>query len=76
MKKGMLTIGVVKAVCCAAVFIGFSLNVAAGPPKNVIVTSIVHDDAADIAPRLDIQSDGLGSYPQFQNPDISNPGDR
>ena len=62
MKKGMLTIGVVKAVCCAAVFIGFSLNVAAGPPKNVVVTSIVRDNAANIAPRLDIQSDGVESY--------------
>ena len=67
MKKGMLAIGVVKAVCCAAVFIGFSLSVAAKPPKNVAVTSIVLDYAADIAPRLNIQSDGLGSYVPASN---------
>ena len=62
MKNGMLAIGVVGAVCRAAVFVGFSVNVAAKPPKNVAVTSIVLDYAADIAPRLNIQSDGLGSY--------------
>ena len=41
MKKGMLAIGVVRAVCCAAVSIGFGLSVAAAPPKNVTVTSVV-----------------------------------
>ena len=60
--KGDAAIGVVGAVCCAAVFIGFSLSVAAGPPKNVAVTSVVLDYAADIAPSLNIRSDGLGSY--------------
>ena len=67
MKKGMLTIGVVRAVGCAAVFIGFSLSVAAKPPKNVAVTSIVLDYAADIAPSLNIRSDGLGSYVPASN---------
>ena len=62
MNKGMLAIGALRAVCCAAVFVGFSLSVDAGPPKNVAVTSIVLDYAGDIAPRLNIQSDGSGSY--------------
>lgn len=68
MKKRMLVIGVVRAVCCAAAFIGFGLSVAAGPPaKNVAVTSIVLDYAADIAPSLNILSDGLGSYVPASN---------
>jgi hypothetical protein len=62
MKKGMQTTGV-GAVCCAAVIIGFSISVAAGPPaKSVSVNSIVLDYAADIAPSLNVQSDGQGTY--------------
>ncbi len=52
----------VRTVCCTAAFIGVSLSLAAGPPKNVTVRSIVLDYAADIAPGLNIQSDGLGDY--------------
>ena len=52
----------VKTVCCTAAFIGVSLSLAAGPPKNVTVRSIVLDYAADVAPGLNIQSDGLGDY--------------
>jgi hypothetical protein len=55
----------VKTVCCTAAFVGvgLSLSLIAGPPaKDVPVTSMVLDYAADIAPRLNVQSDGLGSY--------------
>lgn len=67
MRNRMLSIGVVSAVCCAAVFVEFSVNIAAKPPQNVAVTSIVLDYAADVAPRLNIQSDGLGSYVPASN---------
>ena len=51
MKKGKPAFWAVKVVCGAAVCIGFSMSVAAGPPaKNVPVNSIVLDYAADIAP--------------------------
>ena len=52
----------VRTVCCTVAFIGVSLTLAAGPSKNVPVMSIVLDYAADIAPRLNIQSDGRGDY--------------
>jgi hypothetical protein len=37
-------------------------HAAAAPPKNVAVRSTVLDYAGDVAPRLNIQSDGLGDY--------------
>lgn len=52
----------VRTVCCTAAFIGVSLSLAAAPPKNVAVRSIVLDYAADVAPGLNIQSDGAGDY--------------
>ena len=54
----------VKALCRAVMFVSLAAAPAAvaPPPKNVPVTSIVLDYAADIAPRLEIQSDGQGSY--------------
>jgi hypothetical protein len=67
MKKGKPVFWAVRAVCCAAVCIGFSLSVAAGPAKNVPVNSIVLDYAADIAPGLNIQSDGQGTYVPASN---------
>lgn len=67
MEKVKPVSGVVKAVCCAAVFIGFNLSVGAGPAQNVPVNSIVLDYAADIAPRLNIQSDGQGTYVPASN---------
>lgn len=55
----------VRTICATAVFVGLGLSVAAGagkPASDVPVTSMVLDYAADIAPRLNVQSDGLGSY--------------
>ncbi len=52
----------VRTVCCTAAFVGASLSLTAGPPKNVPVTSIVLDYAADVAPVLNVQSDGGGDY--------------
>jgi hypothetical protein len=58
----------VKTVCRAAVLGGCSLTLAAlAPQKNVPVTSIVLDYAADIAPGLQIQSDGEGFYRNSSN---------
>jgi hypothetical protein len=57
----------VRTVYCAAVFVGLSLTVAAGPPKDVAVTSIVQDYAAAVAPVLNVQSDGLGVYVHSSN---------
>ena len=50
--------------------LGLSITVvqtAKAPPKDVPVTSIVLDYAADVAPRLNVQSDGLGSYVSVKN---------
>ena len=52
----MVMVGVTTA------FVAMGGQVAAGPPKNVPVTSKVLDYAADVAPRLNVQSDGLGDY--------------
>lgn len=44
---------------------------AAPPQKDVPVSTIVLDYAADIAPRLNIQSDGLGTYVSAKNQLVS-----
>lgn len=62
MQKRMPAIAGVRTMFRAAVFIGFGLSLTAAPAKNVSVNSMVLDYAADVAPRLNIQSDGLGSY--------------
>jgi hypothetical protein len=53
----------VKAVCRVAMIVGSTVTLAAvAPPRDVVVTSMILDYAADIAPRLEVQSDGQGNY--------------
>jgi len=53
---------------CTAMCVGVSVSLTvvsakpAAPAKDVSVTSMVLDYAAEVAPRLNIQSDGLGNY--------------
>lgn len=57
-----------RTVFCTAVIAGIGLGLAAAPPpKHTPVTSIVLDYAADVAPRLHVQSDGSGSYVPASN---------
>jgi hypothetical protein len=42
-------------------------DAAKAPPRDVSVTSMVLDYAADVAPRLNVQSDGHGSYLDSKN---------
>ncbi len=51
-----------KLASVIAVVVASGWPVAAGSQKNVPVTSKILDYAADVAPRLDVQSDGLGDY--------------
>ena len=55
-------------VVAAGLAVGIvAIDAAGPPPKDVVVSSMILDYAADVAPRLNVQSDGLGTYFNSKN---------